>query len=87
VSDEHKHDIRTDLDVAAALVGVVDTDMPIFGITTLQVMQADGSLLRLFHVHGEPLPHMEQIVGLLEMTKIDLAIDYRGEDDDDDDPP
>jgi len=87
VSDEHQHEIKSSLDVAAALVGVLETDMPLYGITVIEVLQADGTLTRLRHVHGEPLPHMEQIVGLLEMTKFDLAIGWDEEDDEEDDAP
>ena len=84
MSDEHRQDVKTDLDVAAALVGVLETDMPLYGITVIEVLQADGTQMRLRHVHGEPLPHMEQIVGLLEMTKMDLAIGWDDDDEDED---
>lgn len=87
MSDEHAHEVKSSLDVAAALVGVLESDIPIYGITIIEVLQVDGKQMRLRHVHGEPLPHMEQIVGLLEMTKLDLAIGWDEDDEDEDDAP
>jgi hypothetical protein len=79
---EHKHEVRTELDIMAALCEIEEGPIPLHGITLIQVITEDGRTGRQWRIGGEPT--IDQTMSLLELIKLDLYHEHRRDLDEED---
>lgn len=77
---EHQHEIRSELDIMAALCEIEEGLVPLHGITLVQVITEDGGTGRQWRIGGDPT--IDQTLALMELIKLDLYDDHRQEDED-----